>query len=60
MVTERWDVNAHLFGRLENGTAGWCTDFLAIYVNIDHRHRLPRLLSKKIIFLFFTMQLYVT
>jgi hypothetical protein len=46
MVTERWDVNARLFCGLENSTAGWCTDFLAIYVDIDHRHRLPRLLSK--------------
>jgi hypothetical protein len=60
MVTERWDVNAHLFGRLENGTAGWCSDFLAIYINIDHRHRLPRLLSKNIYFYFLTMRLSVT
>jgi hypothetical protein len=51
MVTERRDVNACLLCGLKDGTAGCCTDFLAIYVNIDHRHRLPRLLSKEIFFI---------
>jgi hypothetical protein len=51
MVTERRDVNARLLCGLKNSTAGWCTDFLAIHGNIDHCHRLPRLLSRKYFFI---------